>query len=688
MSELPPPVGGTLLQRDPVPPPSVPGAGWRHVASLDGLRGVAVLAVLLFHADLLTGGFLGVDLFFTLSGFLITSLLLTEARRTDRVDLIAFWGRRFRRLLPAILVLLAVVVVVTWLIGTPAQLDAVHRAGLPALGYVANWHQIAQEGGYWASFAEPSPMTHLWSLAIEEQFYVVWPFVFFGLWKLTRGSERAIAAVAGLGALGSAVLMAVLYTGGDPTRVYMGTDTRAFSILFGVAVAAAPIRATAARMLEQHRVVVQVGLVAIVFAGALVWSSVDGASSTILFEGGLAVHAALSAVLIVCCAADDRLLAARLFSGRLLGYVGTRSYGLYLWHWPVYVALDEDRTELDGWLLFAVRVAVSFALAEVSYRVVESPIRHRARWARGRSGAVAMAAGLAAVALVYVVVPEASAEIARFDPSALTPTTVPAEPTPTTTLAASATPTSSPAETSVVSGSTAPASTAAATTTTIPPPKPLLTSVLWMGDSVAWDAGPGVEAALTAAGLQVETAAYVGTGVVPNRGVDPLQLFLGRLVTTPRDLAIFQLSGWDLDFPEAEQRRAIRAFRDQVRADGARMMFLLPPTVDPDRYHPDFTILLDEVRLLVEEDPDGTILLDSQALWGQGYARDMNGDGIPERKLDGVHVCPSGAALLGQWLTLQLAERFDGVTPADPVLWAGLSWVTDPRYNQPLGVCS
>ena len=189
-------------------------------------------------------------------------------------------------------------------------------------------------------------------------------------------------------------------------------------------------------------------------------------------------------------------------------------------------------------------------------------------------------------------------------------------------------------------------------------------------------------------GCRSETAAYVGTGVVPNRGVDPLQLFLGRLASAPRDLAIFELSGWDLGFPEAEQRRAIRAFRDQARAYGARMMFLLPPTVDPERDQPDFSILLDEVRLMVDEDPDGTLLLDSQALWGSTMRRDMNGDGIPERKVDGVHICPSGAALFGQWLTTQLADRFAGVTPADPTLWAGLPWVTDSRYNEPLGVCS
>jgi lysophospholipase L1-like esterase len=209
-----------------------------------------------------------------------------------------------------------------------------------------------------------------------------------------------------------------------------------------------------------------------------------------------------------------------------------------------------------------------------------------------------------------------------------------------------------------------------------------------MGDSVAWDAGPGVEAALTAAGAQVEVRGYVGTGLVPAGGPDPLDLFLGDLTSTPRDLAVFQLSSWDLDHPEDEQRRAVRAFRDRARATGATMVFLLPPTVDPDRYDPDYAALLDEITRMADEDPGGTILLDSTSLWTTAYARDMNGDGIPERKPDGVHVCPSGAALLGNWLTAELAARFDGLTPADPALWAGLPWVTDARYNTPVGVCS
>jgi peptidoglycan/LPS O-acetylase OafA/YrhL len=703
-SELPPPAVGTLVRQGapapaaglaegPVGAADATGDGWRHVPALDGLRGIAVLGVLLFHADHLTGGFLGVDLFFTLSGFLITSLLLDEGRRTGTVDLIAFWGRRFRRLLPAILVLLAIVVVVTWWIGSPAQLDAVHAAGPAALVYLANWHQIAQDSGYWASFSEASPLTHLWSLGIEEQFYVVWPLVFAVLWRLGRHSERLIAAVAGLAALASAVLMAVLYTGGDPTRVYMGTDTRAFSILVGVAAATAPVRRSIARLIGRARVAVGAVMLLIIAFGGWTWATVDGASSSALFEGGLAVHGALGALLIVACAQDDRLLAARLFSGRTLSYLGSRSYGLYLWHWPVYVALDADRAGLDGWALTALRVTVAMTMAELSYRLVETPIRRRATWAHGWTGATAMVASIVAVALVYLAVPQASAEVARFDPGTLAPAT-------TLIRATTAPSTTSPATTTEDSAAAAPAqetatteATATTATTSPPPPttiavvKPLVRSVLWMGDSVAWDAAPGVEAALTAAGLEVETAAYVGTGVVPSGDVDPIELFLGSLRNTRRDLAIFQLSGWDLEHPEAEQRHAVRAFRDETRASGATMVFLLPPTVDPERYDPDFSIILDEVLLMASEDPGGTVLLDSASMWGD-YGRDLNGDGIPERKPDGVHVCPSGAALLGQWLALELAARYDGVIPADPVLWAGLPWVTDARYNTPLGVCS
>ena len=690
MTEVRPPLGDGARLPPPTSAPSLRSADrevWHHVRALDGLRGVAVLAVILFHAGHLRGGFLGVDLFFTLSGFLITSLLLGELRRSRTIDLGAFWGRRFRRLLPAVLATLAVVLVVTWWIGSLSQLDAVHRATPPALVYLANWHQIADPNGYWTHFTDPSPLTHLWSLAIEEQFYVVWPLAFLALWKLTRGSERAIAIATTVAAVASAAWMAVLFTGGDPTRVYMGTDTRAFSILFGAAVAAAPVRRAVRRFVGANRSLADVSLVALVAVGAYVWATVNGETSTLLFEGGLAVHAALGAVLIVAVVTDERLAVSRVCANRVLEYVGTRSYGLYLWHWPVYVFLDAERTGLSEWPLTILRVAVSFLVAEASYRLVEAPIRFRAPWARGWSGTAAMAGGIASVAFLTVLVPDADAEIARFDPGALTTTTAaPATSTP----AASSLPPSSVATTEAAATTAPPVATSPPTTapTTTAAPKPVISTIAWMGDSVAFDAGPGVEAALTAAGAQVEILAYVGRGVVPTAEFDPIDLFVRPLVEVPRDLAIFQLSGWDLDHPEEEQRRALRAFRDGVRATGARVAFLLPPIVDPTRHTADFTIMLDEAQLLASEDPDGTFVLDSTQLWGTTYVVDMDGDGVPERKPDGVHVCPSGAALLGQWLTDQLAARFDGLVPADPALWAALPWVTDVRYNTPVGACS
>jgi peptidoglycan/LPS O-acetylase OafA/YrhL len=158
---------------------------WQHVPALDGLRAAAVVAVLLFHAGHLRGGFLGVDLFFALSGFLITSLLLRDAEHGG-IHLVEFWGRRFRRLLPAVFVLIAVVALGAWFLGTPAELDGVRRTGGWALAYMANWHFITQADGYWVSFDQPSMFDHLWSLAIEEQFYVVWPLVVLAVWKFSQ----------------------------------------------------------------------------------------------------------------------------------------------------------------------------------------------------------------------------------------------------------------------------------------------------------------------------------------------------------------------------------------------------------------------------------------------------------------------------------------------------------------------
>ena len=195
-----------------------------HVPALDGLRGAAVAGVLLFHAEgLLRGGFLGVDLFFVLSGYLITSILVAEHRRSGRIDLRAFWIRRARRLMPALLALVPAVGLYARSFAAPGELAQIRGDALATLAYVANWRAILVRRSYWEMFAAPSPLEHTWSLAIEEQFYVVWPLV--ALVVLRRG-PRALAIVSGVLALGSIVAMAVLGASATPNRVYLGTDTR------------------------------------------------------------------------------------------------------------------------------------------------------------------------------------------------------------------------------------------------------------------------------------------------------------------------------------------------------------------------------------------------------------------------------------------------------------------------------
>jgi peptidoglycan/LPS O-acetylase OafA/YrhL len=207
--------------------------------ALDGLRALAVAAVVAFHLDEqgLTGGFLGVDAFFVLSGFLITTLLVLEFRRHDGIGLLAFWGRRARRLLPALLLLILAVAIFAWIEVPTDELGRLRGDGIAGLFYVANWRFVASGQSYFDLFTSPSPFRHLWSLAIEEQFYLVWPLVTLACLRLARGRLRLLATVAAVGVVGSAVVMAILYEADDPSRAYYGTDAHAHPILVGVLLA-------------------------------------------------------------------------------------------------------------------------------------------------------------------------------------------------------------------------------------------------------------------------------------------------------------------------------------------------------------------------------------------------------------------------------------------------------------------
>jgi peptidoglycan/LPS O-acetylase OafA/YrhL len=363
---------------DRVAPEPQRGARLPHVRALDGLRGIAVIAVLVYHQGVspidggatygwMTGGFLGVDLFFVLSGFLITSLLVIDYERRGTVLSVEFWRRRARRLLPALFVFIGLVAIYTRVILEPYERGRIRGGAISTLFYVNN---------YWLAQNPENavkPLGHMWSLAIEEQFYVFWPFVLAGLLWAVRGSvHRAGFAIAGLSVF-SVVLLAVRYDPANPWPVYLATETRVFAILFGAVVAIA-FRTGRASVGKVHaRVIEAAGWIGLVVLLVLFWR-------VRFFDdwmyGAVLVLAALAAAVCIYAVMHDQSVSLRrVLSWRALCFVGTISYGLYLFHIPVYGAISTAHTPLRGYALFAVRVTVTLAIAVLSYRLIERPIR-------------------------------------------------------------------------------------------------------------------------------------------------------------------------------------------------------------------------------------------------------------------------------------------------------------------------
>ena len=429
--------------RGPAPgdPGSTPAAASeraavRFVPGLDGLRGVAVLAVLAFHAGLgwATGGLLGVDVFFVLSGFLVTSLLLAEFSGSGTIGLARFWARRARRLLPALfLLLLGVCAYAIWIGGgiPPVQLRG---DALSTLAYFANWHFIATGQDYFVRFGASSPLLHTWSLAVEEQFYLVWPLV--GLVVLRRFGRRGIGWAAGILGAASAATCASLYlAGASVNRLYFGTDTRAQAIMVGALLAvllpitgdrppvdnAGPPEPAALTRAERRRSARRpvrdrlIGALGLAGAAGLAFALHDvRGSGRLLYEGGFLVVGLCSAAVIALVVEQPRALLSRALAWRPLRYVGRISYGLYLFHWPLFLVLDGSRTGLDGVALLSVRMAAAFAAAALSFRFVERPVRSwRRTGGRGRAfvplaGGVAAAVALAAALFAVTVTPVVS----------------------------------------------------------------------------------------------------------------------------------------------------------------------------------------------------------------------------------------------------------------------------------------
>jgi peptidoglycan/LPS O-acetylase OafA/YrhL len=356
-------------------------------ASLDGLRAAAVIGVLLYHGGVSWGGggFLGVEMFFVLSGFLITSLLVSEWLRSGTIALRAFWARRARRLLPALFCVVAVIGVYSAAAGSTSAVPGLKSDGIATLLYIGNWHQIASGSSYFAATGPVSPLTHTWSLAIEEQFYLLWPVLLGGvMWMGARlrprgarsrcRSLRVLLAVSVAGALASWVETALLFDGGRGlNRVYYGTDTRASGLLVGasLAIGLALLRERSAR----GRVLRPAAVLAL--AAVLVSMITLGGNPGWLYPFGLAGVDLAVAVVIATAVLCPASLVARALSWRPLRALGKISYGLYLWHYPLFLWLDSASTGLTGTALLGLRLAVTVAVSVVSFVVIEQPIRER-----------------------------------------------------------------------------------------------------------------------------------------------------------------------------------------------------------------------------------------------------------------------------------------------------------------------
>jgi peptidoglycan/LPS O-acetylase OafA/YrhL len=408
--------------------PEPVGRSQRYLPGLDGLRALAVLAVIAYHLNLgwAPGGLLGVGVFFTLSGYLITDLLLNAWHRTGRLPLRDFWLRRARRLLPALFVMMGVVT--AWItVADRAQLVHLRAAVLAAAGYVSNWWLIATHSSYFARFGPPQPFGHLWSLAVEEQFYLVWPWLLWlglavtrparggaeparqrtGLRRvLPRGLPALAAATLALAAA-SAAEMALLYQPGqDPTRIYDGTDTRASALLVGAALAMVWPSHRPAPSARQRRWLDVAGFAGLAVIAVLIWRTSE--YSAFLYRYGLNLLSLATAAVVAAVATPGTRM-SRWLGREPLRWLGVRSYGIYLWHFPV-IVLTSPASGSDPLPLAAAQVAASIILAALSWRFVEEPVRRGAlgrAWARARSvgfrpAALARAGWVAVFATVAV----------------------------------------------------------------------------------------------------------------------------------------------------------------------------------------------------------------------------------------------------------------------------------------------
>ena len=351
----------------------------RYITGLDGIRAIAVIMVLAYHLKLalFKSGFLGVTVFFVLSGYLITGILISEVEEEGTIDLKNFWLRRIRRLVPAVMSMAVVIIFVSAVVNRVIFTKGCKDFLASVLGF-NNWWQIFNKVSYFEAAGVPSPFTHCWSLAIETQFYLIYPLILLGIYKLakSRGEGRAkrgllFAGVTLLLALISVILMIVLFDPQqDASRVYYGTDTRAFSLLFGALLAILWDYRMVPRRLSAS---VNMVLGSVSFAVLFVMTIAINGSSNFWYRGGQFVGTILT-VLVIYAVSGRKTWLSRFLSNPVLKWIGDRSYSIYLWHYPIILLISKGIKA--SWWITLIEIVLSVVLAELSYRFIETPIRH------------------------------------------------------------------------------------------------------------------------------------------------------------------------------------------------------------------------------------------------------------------------------------------------------------------------
>jgi peptidoglycan/LPS O-acetylase OafA/YrhL len=660
-------------------------AAHRRIAyfpGLDGVRAFAVVAVMMYHGGLgvATGGFMGVDTFFVLSGFLITSLLVGEWRESLTIKLGAFWSRRARRLLPALLMMLLFVAFFASVIVPEGTYPSLRLDGLATLFYVGNWHFILIGSNYFNETAAASPLIHTWSLAVEEQFYLVWPLVVLGVLHFTR-NLKVLFGICCVAAVASATEMYLLFRHTVNTnRVYLGTDTRSQCLFIGAALAVGFVmlsqRAHANERLvhgelwrpadSRGRLICALLGIAGAIVSVVIWMRTNDASN-FPYEGGFFLIGLATGGVILSIVGAPRSLVPRVLALSPIRYIGRISYGLYIWHWPLFIWLNAARMGTTGYTLFLIRVAVTFAVSIASFHLVEQPIR-RGTFLRQWRAWVAVPSGVGVVVLSLMLA------------------------TSGTSLAAISA--SQHLKTNIGSTPVSAVSTPAASVAAGPPVR-----VLLMGDSVALTLGEGLASGGLPKKYDYSLSDYgiLGCGVVFGPEVElmgvrdatppacngspltsgeaessqpwPYQWLHAMSVTSP-NVVVLLAGRWEVVDREYKGKwtnilhpsfatyvkQQLELTSNLVTASGAHMVYLTTPCIDegeqpdgspwPEDGRARIAVYNKLIQEVAAEHPstDSVVNLDAAACPGGHFESTLDGTVI--RTTDGVHFTIPGGQLM------------------------------------------